>query len=116
MSHYIHLTPTERGSLYAFHKAGLSIRAIARELDRSPSTISRELRRGRRNRHRYQPEAAQQIYERKRRKCRRKRILSDPVLLEWIRRLIEEEHWSPEQIVERARLNGEPLPVSAKTI
>ena len=116
MSHYIHLTPTERGSLYAFHEAGLSIRAIARELERSPSTISRELRRGRRNRHRYQPEAAQQIYERKRRKCRRKRILSDPVLLEWIRRLIEEEHWSPEQIVEWARLNGEALSVSAKTI
>lgn len=116
MSHYIHLTPTERGSLYAFHEAGLSIRAIARELERSPSTISRELRRGRRNRHRYQPEAAQQIYECKRRKCRRKRILSDPVLLEWIRRLIEEEHWSPEQIVEWARLNGEALPVSAKTI
>ena len=116
MSHYTHLTPTERGSLYAFHEEGLSIRAIADKLKRSPATISRELRRGRRNRHRYQPEVAQRIYERKRRKCRRKRILSAPVLLELIRYLIEEEHWSPEQIVERARLHGKPLPVSAKTI
>ena len=116
MSHYTHLTPTERGSLYAFHEEGLSIRAIADKLKRSPATISRELRRDRRNRHRYQPEVAQRIYERKRRKCRRKRILSAPVLLELIRYLIEEEHWSPEQIVERARLHGKPLPVSAKTI
>ena len=42
---YHHLTQEERYQIYAFRKAGFTIRAIAYELGRSPSTISRELQR-----------------------------------------------------------------------
>ena len=42
---YQHLTLEERYCLAEFREKGLSIRAIARILKRSPSTISRELRR-----------------------------------------------------------------------
>lgn len=57
---YCHLTPFERGRLDTLHKQGLSIRSIARELSRSPSTISRELRRFKGQS--YEAEAAHENY------------------------------------------------------
>lgn len=42
---YQHLAPEERGVIGAMAQQGCSVRAIARQLDRAPSTISRELRR-----------------------------------------------------------------------
>ena len=45
MLSYIHFTHDERISLHIFLKEGLSIREIARRLGRSPSTISREVKR-----------------------------------------------------------------------
>ncbi|MFD1134417.1 helix-turn-helix domain-containing protein [Paenibacillus urinalis] len=42
---YSHLTIIERSKLEALNQLGLSARAIARELDRHHSTISRELKR-----------------------------------------------------------------------
>ncbi|GEP20408.1 IS30 family transposase [Pediococcus argentinicus] len=44
--HYQHLADTERGQIEALHDQGVSERSIATKLQRSPSTISRELRRG----------------------------------------------------------------------
>ena len=45
MSHYKHLTIEEREKLYLLFNQGISIRKIAAALNRSPSTISRELER-----------------------------------------------------------------------
>ena len=45
MSHYRHLTIEEREKLYLLFNQGVSIRKIAAALNRSPSTISRELER-----------------------------------------------------------------------
>ena len=42
---YNHLTINERACIYQFKQMGLSIRKIAKAIDRSPSTISRELKR-----------------------------------------------------------------------
>lgn len=44
--HYQQLTPEERGEIQAYLNAGESQAEIARRLDRSRSTISREIRRG----------------------------------------------------------------------
>ncbi|SFE14659.1 Helix-turn-helix domain-containing protein, partial [Thermoanaerobacter thermohydrosulfuricus] len=41
-----HLSSYERGEIYALLKEGRSIRYIAKKLNRSPSTISREIKRG----------------------------------------------------------------------
>ena len=43
--HYHHLSTTDRVTLMFLKRQGLSLRAIAIELSRSPSTLSRELRR-----------------------------------------------------------------------
>jgi IS30 family transposase len=43
--HYHHLSTTDRVTLMFLKRQGLSLRAIASELNRSPSTLSRELRR-----------------------------------------------------------------------
>lgn len=42
---YNHLNINERACIYQFKTLGMSIREIAKALDRSPSTISRELKR-----------------------------------------------------------------------
>ncbi|MBQ0816130.1 MAG: helix-turn-helix domain-containing protein, partial [Marinobacter sp.] len=43
--HYHHLSTTDRVTLMFLKRQGLSLRAIASELNRSPSTLSRELHR-----------------------------------------------------------------------
>ena len=45
MSHYQHLTISERESIWENKLAGKSLREIARQTGRSVSTISRELKR-----------------------------------------------------------------------
>lgn len=57
---YHQLTQDERYQIYAFRKADSSIRAIADELGRSPSTISRELQRNV-NRRGYRPQMAHRL-------------------------------------------------------
>lgn len=94
---YHHLTPFERGRLDALFHEGYSIRAIAKELSRNPSTICRELQRFQGNS--YTAEAAQVQYIQLRQHvgCKRK---ATGALIE----LIEEKlhaTWSPEQIVGR---------------
>lgn len=42
---YHHLSPEERAVIMIEHQNGSSLRSIARRLGRSPSTLSRELRR-----------------------------------------------------------------------
>ena len=94
---YHHLTPFERGRLDTLHKQGHSIRTIAKELSRSPSTISRELRRFKD--HVYEAEAAHQQYLQCRNQVGRKGKATHELI-----RLIEEKleaTWSPEQIVGR---------------
>ena len=63
----------QRGQIASLHKEGKSIRYIARQLCRTPSTISREIKRGTVNQLRsnlstyeaYFPEAGQAIYEKR---------------------------------------------------
>lgn len=85
----------ERYCIHAHFQAGLSMRAIALMLDRAPSTISRELRRNRKDR-RYEPQQAQRMSEQRRsRASRRPRI--GPDRIRQIEALLAED-FSPEQI------------------
>ncbi len=99
MSHYKHLTIEEREKLYLMRGQGKSLREIARETGRSASTLSRELSRNKGSHRPYSPSAAQRRYVKQKRNCGRKRILAAPGPREVIRHLIEDEHWSPEQII-----------------
>lgn len=100
---YHHLTQEERYQIYAFRKANFSIRQIAEQLGRHPSTISRELRR---NIHRkgYRPKMAHDLADIRARQTRgRIRITAN----QWrgISKLLEQE-WSPQQIAWRAGHEG----------
>ena len=95
---------------------GNSIRKIAQDLGRSPSTISRELKRGRCYRHPYMPSTAQIRYEKRRKNCGRKHKLAPTTYQDTIRVLIEEQHWSPEQIANRLKIENNPLQISYASI
>ena len=73
---YTHLTLIERESLQELHEKGYSIRKIAKILGRSPSTISRELKRNfsKRRKH-YRSWGAHVKYLSRRKNCHRKNNL-----------------------------------------
>ena len=113
MSCYHHLTIEERESLLILKIQGHSVREMARRLGRSPSTISRELRR---NPPDYSPSHAQRSYCRNRRACVRKSRLSDQSLNLTVRFFLTYLYWSPEQICERLRLEARHCVVGMSTI
>lgn len=94
---YHHFTSIERGRLEDLYKEGYGIRSIARKLSRSPSSISRELRRFQGSF--YQAEVAQHQYEENRKHVGPKGKATKE-LLELIGEKLEAT-WSPEQIVGR---------------
>lgn len=116
MSHYNHLSIEEREKLYLMRGQGMSLRRIAEVLGRASSTISRELKRNCSKRHPYSPSKAQKYYYRRRTLCGRKHILSAPEKRERVRRLIQEAYWSPEEISNRLRLEGDALRLSCVSI
>jgi transposase, IS30 family len=110
---YAQITPEERYRIAEMLRHRLSIRAIARELGRSPSTISREIRRNRKNDGGYRAQTAVERTNGRRRRSRRNSHFSKA---EW--RLVDEllhRLWSPEQISGRLRLEGR-LSISHQTI
>jgi IS30 family transposase len=94
---------------------GKSIRAIATALGRSAATISRELRRNRFNGE-YFPSKADEKYRKRRKRCRRQKILKDPVANALVKRLFLEEQWSPEEISKRLKLEQNEVQASTSTI
>ena len=111
MSCYHHLTIEERELLYGFLQKGFSRRKIAKELGRSPSTITRELKRN----SDYLPVRAQERYRSCRKNSIRKRLLADPQLEASVRFFLGHLFWSPEQIANRLKAEGAQS-VSASTI
>ncbi|BAU87415.1 transposase, ISlxx5 [Streptomyces laurentii] len=81
-----------------------TVRAIAAELGRSPSTVSREIRR---NRHQasgaYRPHAAQVRADARRPRPKPRKILKNPELREAVQAMLDEK-WSPEQICHALRV------------
>ena len=115
MSHYHHLSISERESIWESVLKGKSLRQIASELGRNVSTISREIRRNRQA-HGYRPSEAQDSYAHRRLRCRRRLILAGGELRDIVAGLITGEQWSPEQIANRLALEwGRPM-VSYATI
>jgi transposase, IS30 family len=92
---YQHLTPEERYLIYVLSQAGISRAKIALELDRSASTINREISRNKGGRG-YRPKQAQVKYEKRRLSCVRKLKIKGEIEELVVKRL-KEEH-SPDQI------------------
>lgn len=92
---YQHLTISERAKIETLLELGYSIRAIAKQLHRNPSTISRELKR-----HvNCTAEEAHVRYQSNKSNCGAKLKLT-PELKEAVQEKLRET-WSPEQITGR---------------
>nr|WP_270660210.1 IS30 family transposase [Enterococcus thailandicus] len=115
MSHYNHLTILERENIFLFFNQGKSIRSIASLMKRSPSTISRELKRNTKNTT-YSPVLAQTIYSYRKQNCGRKLLLSNNRIWTIVRRLFVEEQWSPEEISHRLKSERTGIAISYTTI
>ena len=105
----------ERTMVYAYRQAGKSVRWIACELARSPSTISRELRRNLIIGNRYFPDKAHRMARNRARGRPAKKILPGTVefsrVLEGIR-----SGWSAEQISGRYELTHPGKMLSHETV
>lgn len=84
-------------------RANVSMRAIARELDRDVSTISRELARNADPAGRYRPAAAQRLATARLARPRARKLATDPVLAALVQGWLD-TRWSPEQISHSLRL------------
>ncbi len=117
MQIYTQLTLTEREQLHLLLWDKVSVREIARRLNRSPSTISREI-----NRNipplirRYTPHLAQEKYETRKRVARERPRLKHPKIVAYVRKQMLEEDWSPEQIAGRWNRKHKKLTISHEAI
>ena len=110
---YRQITSGERYAIAALRRQGHSLRAIARDLRRAPSSISREVARNRRADGGYRAFTACERTSARRRRSRRNSHFGEQ---EWA--LVEEllaRQWSPEQISGRLRLEDR-LAISHETI
>ena len=115
MSHYHHLSITERECIWENYIRGKSLHEIAACVGRNVSTVSRELKRNQKGGS-YRPSEAQSKYEQRRQRCRRPYLLAEGLLQETVVRLLTQEQWSPEQISHRLLAEGGTTTVSYATI
>jgi transposase, IS30 family len=93
-----YLSEDERVRVADLRRAGAGVRAIAEQTGRSPSTISRELRRNQDpGSGQYRPFTAQKLAARRRARPRPGKIARDEVLRQFVAEQLE-KRWSPEQI------------------
>lgn len=114
-----YLCTADRQDLQDLHRRGMSIRKIAEEMGRSPSTISRELRR---NLHPdtgvYLAHTADTLAHQRQRRPRKTRLEENTVLRQRVQTDLN-KGWSPEQISGRLKVDypdDESMQVSHETI
>lgn len=115
MRHYTHLTAREREVIMCLARSGETVTAIAVEVGRNKSTVSRELARNSTS-DGYSALTASEKYSERRARCGRRRILDDPKVYDIVRSKFLEEQWSPEQIEGRLKLEGSEISISDTTI
>jgi transposase-like protein len=91
-----YLSDDERDLIAERLRAGTSLCAIARELDRAPSTVSREVRRNRHASGTYRPAWAHRPATARRARPRARRVATDAVLRQAVVSMLDRK-WSPEQ-------------------
>jgi IS30 family transposase len=104
-----YLSEHERIVIADLLAAAKTVRAIAAELERAPSTVSREIRRNLDARGRYRPHHAEHAAQARARRPRQRRIAVDPPLRHAVAGLLG-KRWSPEQVAHglRVRFANQP--------
>jgi IS30 family transposase len=114
-----YLSRVERYELARLLELGLSQRAIAVRLSRSPSTICRELNRNRDPKTgQYQPEQAEWFAWDRQRRPKLSKLAADPTLREAVQKLLD-RRYSPEQVAGRLPVlhpDNQAMRISAETI
>jgi transposase, IS30 family len=105
-----YLSEQERIQIADLLAARMSVRGIAAELGRAPSTISREIVRNSDPDGRYRPHHAEHAARLRAARPRKRRLAVDTVLAEVVGRLLA-KRWSPEQVAHELRVlfAGQPL-------
>ena len=99
---YKHITINERCCIVEYLNLGWSLSKIAKELNRNKSSISREIKRNNLN-GRYKAHVAQDKYENRRVKCKPHGKIANASLVNYVQEKLN-NHWSPEQISGRLKL------------
>ncbi len=94
MGHYTHYTTEKREMSKVMLAQGFSLRAIARKLNRSPSTVSREIKRNQKADGTYSANHADKLYKKRRLNCGKKPILTDGEAREYVLEKLD-LRWSP---------------------
>ncbi len=110
---YRHVTIEERCEVARLRASGQSVRQIAASVDRSPSTIARELKRNGSQTQGYQPVYADQ--QAHARRWRGSKLERDSELREQVLARLQ-QGWSPEQVAGRLALEPGKQVVSHETI
>ncbi|QIM17290.1 IS30 family transposase [Leucobacter insecticola] len=94
----------ERERIADLSRAGCSIRQIAQDLGRAPSTVSRELRRNRSQHGPYHPYAAHRKAAKRRPRPKSRKLVACGPLRAYVQEKLS-EFWSPEQISRTLRVD-----------
>lgn len=116
MSSYHHFTLEERESLHIGIELGKGIRKMAKEIQRSPSSVSRELKRNKNKDGSYNAWRSNSLYTFRRKSSKRKyRMETDLELRKWVMAKLD-IYWSPETISTTWNMKHTCSPVSFVTI
>lgn len=112
---YKHLSLDERVELYAGLRTGVSLRSIAKKLDRSPASLCRELKRHTRYGRPYKPVLANTRATRWAKNQRYKAPLKNSETLRYVLDKLE-TGWSPETISGRIGIDNPDLSICKESI
>ena len=115
MRQYNHFNIIERESIFEMLAKGDTIRSIAKYLERSPSSVSREIKRNIKEDY-YSPSTAQTNYNNRKSNCGAKRKIANPLIYKKVQDLFLELQWSSEQISNRLELENCEFTISYNTI
>jgi len=99
MNNYHHLRAEERAVIMLERERGMSVREIGLVLERSPSTVSREMKRNRANKLSYCASQAGKAYViRRKRSVKPRKLTTYSQLCDYVESKLIHLKWSPEQI------------------
>lgn len=119
---YTHLRLAEREQLFSWYEQGVSLREIGRRLNRSDTSIGRELKRNKKLTHglekvsgKYLPCVAQEKADKRKREQRSQASWKGPAVLTYIAEKLK-LGWSPETIAGRLSIDHPELHICHETI
>jgi len=114
---YKHLDLSERVEIYTLKGQGKSLREIAKTVNRNVGTVSRELKRNKsRCDMKYFPAKAQENSVKRALRQRSKAPLKNHETFLYVRERLREDHWSPEIISGRIKVDKPHLSICPETI